>query len=137
MKNLFFIVSAIAVLVLANVCGCGVCKANAADKSAKQFSFTGNEEPKTVTLKITGMSCAGCASHIHSALSKTEGVISDEVKYPGDMAIIKYDASKISEKEIIAVIEKTGYKAEVQKEKKVKTDKTLSATGAKSCCAKG
>lgn len=64
------------------------------------------------------MSCAGCANSIHTALSKTDGVISDEVKYPGDIAVIKYDASKISEKEIITVIEKTGFKAEVQKEKK-------------------
>lgn len=66
------------------------------------------------------MSCAGCANSIHTALSKTDGVISDEVKYPGDIAVIKYDASKISEKEIITVIEKTGFKAEVQKEKKGK-----------------
>ncbi len=65
------------------------------------------------------------------------GVISDEVKYPGDIAIIKYEASKISEKEIIAVIEKAGYKAEVQKEKKDKTDKALSTANTKSCCAKG
>jgi copper chaperone CopZ len=83
------------------------------------------------------MSCAGCASHIHSVLSKTDGVISDEVKYQGDIAIIKYDASKISENEIIAVIEKTGYTAEVQKEGKVKKDNPLSTSSTKSCCSKG
>jgi len=110
MKNLFIVLMA-----AANVCGCGVCKANAADKTVKQAQFNINEEPKTVTLKITGMSCAGCASHIHTALSKTDGVISDEVKYPGDVATVKYDASKTSEKEIIAVIEKAGYKAELIK----------------------
>jgi len=116
-KNLVLSISAVALVLVANVCGCGVCKANAADITVKQSQFLINGEPKTVTLKITGMSCAGCASHIHTALSKTEGVISDEVKYPGDIATVKYDASKISEKEIIAVIEKTGYKAEVIKTK--------------------
>ena len=65
------------------------------------------------------MSCAGCANHIHKVLSKTDGVISDEVKYPGNIATVKYDASKISEEQIIKVIEKAGYKAEVQKENKV------------------
>ncbi len=134
MKNLLLIGSVAILIILANVCGCGVCKAKAADKTIHQSKLVMNEEPKIVTLKITGMSCAGCASHIHTALSKTDGVISDEVKYPGDIAIIKYEASKISEKEIIAVIEKTGYKAELQREKK---DKTLSTTSIKSCCSKG
>jgi copper chaperone CopZ len=120
-KNLVLSISAVALVLVANVCGCGVCKANAADITVKQSQFLINGEPKTVTLKITGMSCAGCASHIHTALSKTVGVISDEVKYPGDIATVKYDASKISEKEIIAVIEKTGYKAEVIKTKDKKS----------------
>lgn len=134
MKNLFILLGAIVLMAAANVCGCGVCKANAADKTVKQSQFLINEEPKTVTLKITGMSCAGCASHIHTALSKTDGVISDEIKYPGDVATVKYDASKISEKEIITVIEKTGYKAEVIKSK---DKKTTSVTELKSCCSKG
>lgn len=134
MKSLLIFLGSIALIATANVCGCGVCKANAAGKTVKQSQFLINEEPKTVTLKITGMSCAGCASHIHTALSKTEGVISDEVKYPGDIATVKYDASKISEKEIIAVIEKTGYKAEVIKSK---DKKTTSVVEPKSCCSKG
>ncbi len=134
MKNILFFLGAVMLMAAANVCGCGVCKANAADKTSKQSKFNISEEPKIVTLKITGMSCAGCASHIHTALSKTEGVISDEVKYPGDVATIKYDGSKISEKEIIAVIEKTGYKAEVIKNK---DKKTTSVTEPKSCCSKG
>jgi copper chaperone CopZ len=116
-KNLVLTFSAVVLVLVANVCGCGVCKANTA---VKQSQFLIKEDPKTVTLKITGMSCAGCASHIHTALSKTEGIISDEVKYPGDVAIIKYDAAKISVEQIIKVIEKTGYKAEVQKKEKNK-----------------
>lgn len=134
MKNVLFVLGAVMLMAAANVCGCGVCKANAAAKISKQSKFNISEEPKIVTLKITGMSCAGCASHIHTALSKTEGVISDEVKYPGDMATIKYDGSKISEKEIIAVIEKTGYRVEVIKNK---DRKTTSVTEPKSCCSKG
>lgn len=134
MKSLLILLGSIALIATANVCGCGVCKANAADKTFKQSQFLIKEEPKTVTLKITGMSCAGCSNHIHTALSKTEGVISDDVIYPGEVATIKYDAAKISEKEIIAVIEKAGYKAEIVKNK---DKKTASATETKPCCSKG
>lgn len=116
MKSILILLTSIAFNATANVYGLGVYKANAADKTVNQSQFHMKEDPKTITLKITGMTCAGCASHIHTALSKTEGVINDEVKYPGDVAIIKYDASKISEKEIIAAIEKAGYKAEIIKE---------------------
>ena len=119
MKTLLIFFGAIILLSAANVCGCGgVCKATATDNHANQLISHTNEGPKTVTLKITGMSCAGCANSIHTTLSKTNGVISDEVKYPGDIAVIKYDAAKISEKEIIAVIEQAGYKTEILKEKK-------------------
>ena len=116
MKSILILLASIAFKETANVYGLVVYKANAADKTDNQSQFHMKEDPKTITLKITGMTCAGCASHIHTALSKTEGVINDEVKYPGAVAIIKYDASKISEKEIIAAIEKAGYKAEIIKE---------------------
>lgn len=121
-KNLMLASSTTALVLLANVCGCGICKANATDKMVKYSSAISNEDPKAVTLKITGMSCAGCASHIHKELSKTPGIISDKIKYPGDVALIKYDASKISVDEIIKVIDKAGYKAEVKKEKKEKSN---------------
>jgi len=77
-----------------------------------------NDEVKTVTVKITGMSCAGCASHVHTALAKKAGILDNEVKYPGDVALIKYDAAKISPEEIIKTIESTGYKAKLVTEEK-------------------
>ena len=78
------------------------------------------ENPKTVKLKITGMTCAGCSNHISKALKEVNGVLEQKVEYPGDVATIKYDASKTSLDEIIKVIEKTGYKARVIEENKVK-----------------
>lgn len=110
-------VSVVSLMLFAGsqICGCGSCKALAQSPTENAVL---KSEPKEVTLKITGMTCAGCTNHIHSALSKTNGVIKNEVKYPGNLAIIKYDASKTSVAEIIKVIEKTGYKAEIQKDKK-------------------
>lgn len=115
MKNIFIILVVAVAIAATSVCGSGICESPVANKSIQQTKLTSNGDSKSVTLKITGMSCAGCASHIHSALSKTKGVINDEVKYPGDVAIIKYEAAKISKNEIIAVIEMIGYKAEVIK----------------------
>lgn len=148
MKSLIAVASFIFLTAATQVCGCGSCKVNA--QSPTQVSFAVSkveptnaaynllkEEPKTVTIKITGMTCAGCASHVHTALSKTAGVISDEVKYPGDIAIVKYDASKVTVEQIIKAIEKTGYKAEIQKAGKSMASATANCEkDSKSCCAK-
>jgi len=72
-------------------------------------------EKKEVVLKITGMTCAGCSSGVHKALSSTEGVIEDDVDYPGDTFTITYDAKKTNVVNIIEVIEKAGFKAEEKK----------------------
>ena len=73
---------------------------------------------KSVKLKVTGLTCAGCASHLYQVLSETPGVIDNEVKYPGDITLVKYDASKIQPEEIIQSIEeKTRYRAELSPEK--------------------
>ena len=84
--------------------------AQEASKSQKQ-----EIEKKEVVLKITGLTCAGCSSGVHKALAKAEGVIEDDVAYPGDTFTITYDAKKTSVVDIIAVIEKAGFKAEEKK----------------------
>lgn len=82
-------------------------------------AYTGGGDSKTVKLKVTGMTCGGCSSRIHTALNKKEGIIKDDVQYPGDLAIVTYDPEKISEEEIIKVIKKCGFTAEVIKEKEI------------------
>lgn len=71
---------------------------------------------QTVKLKITGMTCAGCASQVHKVLSETPGVLDNSVEYPGDIAVIKYNPEKTKPALIIETIEKnTSYTAEVFK----------------------
>lgn len=72
--------------------------------------------PKTVKLKITGMTCAGCSNHISKALQEVDGIIEEEVKYPGDIAVIKFDSEKTNAEAIIEIIGKTGYKAAIVKD---------------------
>ncbi len=62
---------------------------------------------KKVALNIEGMTCEiGCARIIQSKLSKTEGIKFAEVNFESKKGIVEYDANKVSEKEIITVVEK-------------------------------
>lgn len=75
------------------------------------------ENTETVKLKITGLTCAGCASHLHKVLGKISGVTDNSVEYPGDIALIQYDPEKTNPELIIGAIEKeTSYIAELSRE---------------------
>ena len=91
-------------------CGCGSCKVNA----QTTLKTVTKEEPKTVKLKITGMTCAGCSNHVATTLKEIDGVIEQKVEYPGNVAIVKYNSKKTSVTNIIKAIEKLGYKTELQ-----------------------
>jgi len=87
----------------------------ATQQVAAQSASTSKKE-QTIKLKITGMTCAGCANHVSTALGKVDGVLSEDVEYPGDVAVVKYDPAKTDEKALIAAVEKGGYKAAVLKD---------------------
>lgn len=95
------------------VCGCGNCKVNA----QTTIKTTTKEEPKTVKLKITGMTCAGCSNHVATTLKALDGIVEQKVEYPGDVATVKYNPAKTSVANIIKAIEKIGYKAVAISEK--------------------
>lgn len=101
------------VFTTAQVCGCGSCDAKA-QTSVKSIT---KEEPKTVKLKITGMTCAGCSNHVAKTLKELDGVLEQKVEYPGDVANVKYNPAKTSVAAIIKAVEKLGYKAVAIKEK--------------------
>ena len=75
------------------------------------------DNAKTVEVKVTGMMCGGCASKVHKVLQETAGVLDDEVKYPGDVAIVKYDPKEITPESIVeAIQEETDFTAELKEE---------------------
>ena len=112
MRNILIIISAL-LFTAAQVCGCGNCKANA-QTTVKSII---KDEPKTVKLKITGLTCAGCSNHVATTLKALDGVVEQNVVYPGDVATIKYNPAKTSVADIIKAIEKIGYKAVAVSEK--------------------
>ena len=61
---------------------------------------------KKVAINIEGMTCEiGCARTIQSKLSKTDGIKFAEVNFEEKKGIVEYDANKVSEKEIVQVVE--------------------------------
>lgn len=75
--------------------------------------FGAKKETKTIKIKVTGMTCAGCAGHITKALNAMDGIESIELEYPGDIATIHFDSEKTNSDQIIASIVKTGYNAKL------------------------
>ncbi|MCC4766466.1 heavy metal translocating P-type ATPase [Methanosarcina sp. DH1] len=73
-------------------------------------------EKDTVTLNLEGMSCASCAANIEKVLNRTEGVISASVNFPLEKAVVEFDSSRVSVREIIAAVQGIGYGAFVKTE---------------------
>ena len=64
----------------------------------------------TLTLPITGMSCANCAANITRTVSKLDGVAQANVNFAAEKATISYDPDKICSKDIIHKIHDLGFK---------------------------
>lgn len=64
-----------------------------------------------VTLNISGMHCASCASNIETALKEVKGVFKAQVNFASEKAYIEFEPQKINAEALISVIKKAGYKA--------------------------
>ena len=70
-------------------------------------TIEGDTTQSLAILNIEGMTCeVGCGGFISKKLSVMTGVLSAEVVFEENKAKVKYDDLKISEKEIIAEIQK-------------------------------
>ena len=70
---------------------------------------------KTVTLSVSGMTCADCASHVEKALQKVEGVEKSEVNYDKKEAVVTYDDAKAGVEALTKATDGAGYPSEVKK----------------------
>jgi P-type Cu+ transporter len=70
------------------------------------------EQFERASLRIKGMSCAGCASNIQKRLKTTSGVNSAVVNFANAALSIEYDRSIISLTEIKKIVAGLGYQAE-------------------------
>lgn len=63
----------------------------------------------TVTFKIEGMHCDGCASIVQSMLERQPGTKKATVSFTDAHARVLYDPQTVSEEQLAAVVERGGY----------------------------
>ncbi|HEX6982475.1 MAG TPA: heavy-metal-associated domain-containing protein [Balneolaceae bacterium] len=61
------------------------------------------------TLKISGMSCSGCANTVEQAISKLEGVQDVSVNLEKNSASVKYQSDKLTANDFKKAVESSGY----------------------------
>jgi len=66
-------------------------------------------EPREISLQITGMTCAACATRIEKGLNKMDGVEEANVNLALEKSLIKYDPEKLNSKEFEKKIQDLGY----------------------------
>lgn len=68
---------------------------------------------RTVTIRVKGMTCGGCATTVEKALKSTEGVEDARVSFEQAKAIVKYDDQKVTVARLREVINSTGFSCDV------------------------
>jgi len=64
------------------------------------------------TLSIPDISCGHCKASLEGAMNKLRGISNALADVPGKTLSLEYDESQVSLKDIIRVIEETGYTVE-------------------------
>ncbi len=82
--------------------------------------FAGSAFAKDVKkeIKVSGMTCGACAVSVKSALTKVKGVKSAVVSNEKGLATVVYDDEQANEQQLREAINKTGFRAEPNQEKK-------------------
>lgn len=65
----------------------------------------------SIELKVSGMTCSGCAVSVRNALLEIPGVASASVDHEAGRASVQYDPTKASADQFVEAVNKTGYKA--------------------------
>ncbi len=63
----------------------------------------------TVSIKIDGMHCDGCAERIKTLLERAPGVREATVSFADGLARVRYNGHAVSEDGLVAVIEAGGF----------------------------
>ncbi|MCB8984675.1 MAG: copper-translocating P-type ATPase [Ardenticatenaceae bacterium] len=70
----------------------------------------GYEVPTAVTeLSLLGMTCTNCANTIERRLNKVDGVLSAEVNYANEKAIVRYAPGAVTRGDLVTAVRRAGY----------------------------
>ncbi len=64
---------------------------------------------QTITLPVTGMTCANCALNIERGLKKLEGVQRTNVNFAAEQVIVAFDPKQLHVKDVVKNIQGSGY----------------------------
>ncbi len=64
---------------------------------------------QTQCLKVTGMSCSGCAETVTGALKAVNGVTEVDVSLDAGRAVVQYDEKRTAPGDLKSAIEAAGY----------------------------
>ena len=104
-----------AVIVLLTVFGMTIAGLNAA--------AIGDEDKKTTTIKVSGMSCSYCVKTVKECINSEAGVTSVELNLVTGLATVTYDENKTSPESISKKVDKeTRFGSEVVKAEEIKSD---------------
>lgn len=76
----------------------------------KEVVYVSESDINKVEYSIKGMTCTGCEVHIESEVNKLDGIIEVKANHEKGNTIVKYDKTKVTNKEIEDAVGKTGYK---------------------------
>lgn len=66
---------------------------------------------KKINLKVEGMHCVSCAMNIDFDLEDIDGIKSSNTSYAKSICVVEFDEDKVESSDIVASIQKTGYKS--------------------------
>ena len=106
MKNNLLLIALLVVVMVFTSCKNKVENESINDSNSVKSEKLTDVDVRKIALNIEGMTCEiGCARTIQSKLSKTDGVKFAEINFENKNGIVEYDANKVSEKEIVTVVE--------------------------------
>jgi Cu+-exporting ATPase len=68
---------------------------------------------ETCTIEVSGMTCAACSGRVQRALEKTSGVRTANVNLMTGSATVRFDPAAVSVAHLLAVVQESGYGAEL------------------------
>ncbi len=83
-----------------------------AREQSREVEQTGGAPRATMTLTISGMTCASCARRVERALSRTAGVTEASVNLATERASVTYDPTVAGIADFTSAVERAGYSLE-------------------------
>ena len=75
-----------------------------------------DKKTEKITVKVEGMTCAACANRVEKGLRGAAGVVSAAVNLATERASIEYLPGTITGEELIAAVERAGYRGRFELE---------------------